>query len=228
MQLKQIIIENLERDLGYKFTNIDNLKLALTHRSFARLNNERLEFLGDSILSAIVSTHIYKSVPTAKEGDLTKFRAKLVCKTALASVAKSLNLSEALLLSPSEMKSGGAFNDSVLADAMEAIIGAVYIDSSFEEVSRVVIKLWDNMIDKYTNIKVSDLKDFKTILQEYLQKHKRSLPVYNLIEITGPDHELTFKVECVLEDQNIATYGTSTNKKIAEQIAAEEMIRLLQ
>lgn len=212
-------LDSLVKQLGYQFKTPALLKQALTHRSFSGINNERLEFLGDSVLNFIIAHQLYLRFPKLPEGDLSRLRAALVKESTLSEIAFSLNLGDALKLGEGELKSAGWRRPSILADALEAIIGAVYSDGGFAAAETFVLKLYAEKLDTI-DPKVID-KDAKSQLQEYLQGKKMELPDYNVVSIEGEAHAQTFKIECVIEKLNITTVGEGTSRRIAEQSAAQ-------
>jgi len=208
---------------GYQFTQQDLLEQALTHRSYSRSsNNERLEFLGDSILNLIISKHIYLRFTDADEGDLSRLRASLVKKETLAQVAKGIGLGDHIHLGGGELKSGGYRRASILSDALEAIIGAVYLDSGYEQAETTVLRLFETQlqgIDESAN-----LRDPKTQLQEYLQAHKKDLPRYQVEQTSGKSHDQVFTVSCKVSELDIQTKGKGSSRKKAEQQAAQKVL----
>ena len=217
----------LEAALGYEYTDLQHLQKALTHRSYGPVHNERLEFLGDSILGMIMADKLYHQFPEVPEGDLTRMRSTLVRETTLAEIARSLNLSEYLLMGPGELKSGGFRRDSILADAVEAILGSIYLDcGSNIEVGRKV--LLDLFADRLRDIHPGfEQKDPKTQLQEYLQGRHAPLPVYTVMQVTGESHnqQFTVKLEVSFHRDPLIGYGTTRRK--AEQNAAIKAIDVL-
>lgn len=218
-------LDSLVKQLGYQFKTPALLKQALTHRSFSGINNERLEFLGDSVLNFIIAHQLYLRFPKLPEGDLSRLRAALVKESTLSEIAFSLNLGDALKLGEGELKSAGWRRPSILADALEAIIGAVYSDGGFAAAETFVLKLYAEKLDTI-DPKVID-KDAKSQLQEYLQGKKMELPDYNVVSIEGEAHAQTFKIECVIEKLNITTVGEGTSRRIAEQSAAQLALEAL-
>lgn len=211
------------RALGYLFHQPELLEEALTHRSAGGRNNERLEFLGDSILNFVIAAELYATHPRAAEGELSRLRATLVREETLAEVAQRLNLGDHLRLGSGEMKSGGFRRASILADALEAVFGAVYLDSDFETCQRLILRHYQ---DRLTGLPaVSELKDPKTRLQEYLQARQRALPVYQVLEISGEDHAQSFRVECVVDA--VRTVAVGSTRRRAEQEAARRALELL-
>ena len=208
---------------GYQFRQADLLEQALTHRSYSRqLNNERLEFLGDSILNLIISNHIYKRFGAADEGDLSRIRASLVKEETLAQVARRIGLGDYINLGGGELKSGGFRRASILADALEALIGAIYLDSDYMQTETAVLHLYRERLE---NIDAdANLRDPKTRLQEYLQAIKNSLPLYQVEQTTGKAHDQVFTVSCKLVDLDMQSNGTGSSRKKAEQQAAQKIL----
>lgn len=215
-----MIPEKFQAISGYRFKQTELLEQALTHRSFSRShNNERLEFLGDSVLSLVISQHIYQQFPQADEGDLSRMRASLVKEKTLAEVARHIELGEFIHLGGGELKSGGFRRDSILSDAMEAIIGAIYLDSDFELARLTVLQLYRHQLENLPDIQ--SLKDPKTRLQEFLQSQQNELPIYDVVQTVGKAHDQTFTVKCLVPEYSIETCGKGSSRKKAEQIAAE-------
>lgn len=215
----------LEKHLGHTFHDAALLTRALTHRSRGADNNERLEFLGDSILNVIVSAHLYERYPQLDEGALTRLRASLVNKPTLASLARELELGRFLLLGEGELKSGGFDRDSILADTLEAVLGAVYQDAGLETTRRVVLTLLEAKLGVLDPRAVP--KDPKTQLQEWLQKRALPTPEYRVIEITGEAHNQRFVVECRVAGLGQAATGAGGSRRIAEQEAAARALERL-
>ncbi len=212
-------LDSLENRLGHNFENTQLLKLALTHRSRGAKNYERLEFLGDSILGFVIAELLYLSYPDLAEGKLSRMRSSLVRKETLASVARELQLSEFLILGEGELKSGGFNRDSILADAVEGIIGALFIDAGFDRAKNFILK---NFSDHLDSIKPdSTYKDPKSRLQEAMQKRGYSLPVYEVVKTEGAQHDQEFTVECRLIDLNIQQQSKARSRRAAEQAAAQ-------
>ncbi len=209
----------LQRLIGYNFHNQALLAQALTHRSFGSMNNERLEFLGDGVLNFIIASQLYLAFPKLDEGDLSRLRAHLVKEPTLGELALTLNIGDALRLGEGELKSGGWRRPSVLADALEAIIGAVFLDAGFDAAEMVVIKLFTPLIEKIDPKSIG--KDPKSLLQEYLQSKKIDVPMYEVLAIEGEAHCQTFRVECKVSKFNITTQGEGTSRRNAEQEAAK-------
>jgi ribonuclease-3 len=218
-------MDKLQKNISYQFNNINLLKQALTHRSVSKNNNERLEFLGDSILGCVISRELYQRFPLINEGQLSRLRSSLVKGQTLATIAKTINLSETLVLGQGELKSGGFRRESIQADAFEAILGAIFLDSDYLTVSSVVLKLYDDLLN---NISLEDSsKDFKTQLQELLQKKGYSLPQYELMRTKGQDHEAIFYVRCIVSEYDIEVERKAKSIKRAEQACAESLIERL-
>ncbi len=219
-----INIKSLEKKIKYKFNNKKILIISLTHRSYNNNHNERLEFLGDSILNFIITKKIYKNFSNIKEGVMTRIRSRLVNKKNLFKIANKINLNKYILLGNGEIKNKKIYNKkSILANTIEAIIGAIYIDSKNINKTEKIIKLlfFKNNI---FNIKKYNYKDYKTILQEYLQKLKLPLPKYFLGKKQGKDHDQIFTIYCKIKNSNKITKGKGKNKKNAEQIAAKKAL----
>ncbi len=213
------MLASLAKRIGYQFKSSALLTQALTHRSFAANNNERLEFLGDGALNFIIANQLYQRFSKLPEGDLSRLRAQLVKESTLSEIAFSLNIGDALKLGEGELKSAGWRRPSILADALEAIIGAVYVDGGFSAAEALVLKLYEEKL-VIIDPKIID-KDAKSQLQEYLQGKKIDLPDYNVVSIDGEAHAQTFKMECVIEKLNITTVGEGTSRRVAEQQAAQ-------
>ncbi|PAU62027.1 ribonuclease III [Pseudomonas indica] len=208
----------LERKLGHSFKNQDLMVLALTHRSFAGRNNERLEFLGDAILNFVAGEALFARFPQAREGQLSRLRARLVKGETLAQLARGFELGEYLRLGSGELKSGGFRRESILADALEALIGAIYLDAGMETARERVLDWLANELDGLTLVDTN--KDPKTRLQEYLQSRACELPRYEVVDIQGEPHCRTFFVECQVTLLNDKTQGQGASRRIAEQVAA--------
>ena len=216
----------LAKALGHPFADPSLLKTALTHRSFGSPNNERLEFLGDGLLNCVVAAALYKRFQTMPEGDLSRQRANLVRQDALHGLAIKLRIGEYLRLGEGELKSGGAQRPSILADALEALFGAIYLDAGFSAVETVINQLYQPLFEALTPGEVK--KDAKTCLQEWLQGRKKALPKYHLLEATGAAHEQRFEVACEIDNPPLRTIGHGTSRRIAEQVAAENALKVLQ
>ena len=218
-------MEKLQKNIDYHFSDVALLKQALTHRSANKNNNERLEFLGDSILGCVISQELYHRFPLVDEGQLSRLRSSLVRGQTLAKLAKSINLSETLLLGQGELKSGGFRRESIQADAFEAILGAIFLDSDYVTVSAVILKLYDELLNEASPD--DSLKDFKTQLQELLQKKGHSLPIYELIKTKGQDHNAVFYVSCHIKEFNLIVEENAKSIKRAEQACAELILESL-
>jgi len=215
-------MEKLQKNIDYHFSDVALLKQALTHRSANKNNNERLEFLGDSILGCVISQELYHRFPLVDEGQLSRLRSSLVRGQTLAKLAKSINLSETLLLGQGELKSGGFRRESIQADAFEAILGAIFLDSDYVTVRAVILKLYDELLNDASPD--DSLKDFKTQLQELLQKKGHSLPIYELIKTKGQDHNAVFYVSCHIKEFNLSVEENAKSIKRAEQACAESIL----
>jgi len=211
--------------IPYRFNDPDLLDLALSHRSVGRLNNERLEFLGDAVLDFVVSASLYKLRPDNNEGELSRLRARVVRGDTLAKLAAELQLGDYIRLGEGELKSGGFKRDSILADALEAILGAIYLDGGFESCEKVIQHICDPVIARLPD--AGELKDPKTRVQEWLQGHGHFLPEYNLLSDMGPAHKKHFVVECVAQDAGIKVTGTGASRQKAEQAAASAALELI-
>lgn len=223
-------MKSLQDKLNYKFKNENLLKNALCHSSYANevrggvTSNERLEFLGDSVLSIVVSEHIFLRYPEMPEGELSRLRSSLVCEKALCESAKDLGLGDYLLLGKGESKGGGRERPSILADAFEAVIAAIYLDGGIEPVKKHIERY---VIDKLDKIGVSiGSKDYKTVLQEIIQKNPEENISYCLIDEKGPEHNKTFTVEVRL-NSNVIGKGTGSSKQNAEEEAAKQALSLM-
>ena len=219
-------IADLMRELGYTFKDESLLHLAMTHRSKGKENNERLEFLGDSILNFVIAQRLYEMFPKAREGQLSRLRASMVKGQTLAELAREHGLGEYLYLGSGEMKSGGHRRDSILADAVEAIIGAMYLDSDMATAKGFVLGWFEPRLQKLDLGQTQ--KDSKTRLQEHLQGHRQPLPVYELEKVEGKVHEQTFYVSCQVSLLPKPTLGKGSNRRKAEQDAAKEALTQLE
>lgn len=212
-------LAGLVRLIGHDFNTEALLAQALTHRSHSAFNNERLEFLGDSVLNCVVASLLYERFPDLPEGDLSRLRAHLVREATLSGIASMLALGDHLRLGEGELKSGGCRRPSMLADALEAIIGAAFIDAGFEAARGMVTRLYAPLLEHLDPKAIG--KDPKTLLQEYLQGRKLGLPEYLLLATEGEAHCQTFRVECRIPALNISAQGEGGSRRIAEQQAAE-------
>lgn len=208
----------LQRSLDYEFRQVSLLREALTHRSYSIPHNERLEFLGDSVLNCAVAQALYRRYPQLSEGELSRLRASLVNKDTLCDVAIKLNLGEAVFLGEGELKSGGHRRPSILADTLEALIGAVFLEDGFDSAAKVVGKLFAPHFELLDPNSIA--KDPKTRLQEYLQGRKIATPKYDVVEAMGEAHEQTFRVTCQIPKLKVTTIGSGASRKLAEQQAA--------
>ena len=211
-------LDGFELAIGYRFKEQGLLGRALTHRSYGAEHNERLEFLGDSVVNCAVALELYRKFPGLTEGELSRLRASLVSQPSLAGIASATGFGRYLRLGEGELKSGGARRPSMLADAVEAVIGAAFLDGGFDAAHAIVARLFrDSLagIDPQTSG-----KDAKTLLQEYLQSRRMALPRYNVIAIHGEAHEQLFEVECEVKELNIRCRGTGASRRSAEQQAA--------
>lgn len=215
----------LLKALGHSFQDEGLLEQALTHRSAAHRNNERLEFLGDALINFVVAEALYRARPKAEEGALSRLRASLVREESLAELARQLDLGDALRLGEGEMRSGGWRRDSVLADAYEALVGAVYLDAGFEAAQGVCLKHFAGMLANLPD--PESLKDPKTRLQEWLQSDNRPLPLYELLSEAGPPHRRVFAVRCSLADGPQLTEASAASRRAAEQKAADTLLQIL-
>jgi ribonuclease III len=211
--------------LGHTFADRALLQTALTHRSFGAPNNERLEFIGDGVLNCVIAVALFRRYPDLAEGDLSRLRANLVRQDALHRLAISLHLGDYLRLGEGELKSGGSQRPSILADTVEALIGAVYLDAGFEAAQSVISRLYLPLFDEMTSGPVT--KDAKTSLQEWLQGRKRPLPRYHVIEASGAAHEQRFEVACEIENPALRTTGQGSSRRLAEQAAADNALKAL-
>ena len=219
-------LERFQRRLGYSFRDPALLAQALTHRSATAEHNERLEFLGDGLINFVVAEALYRARPQAEEGDLSRLRASLVCEESLARAAGALEIGDVLTFGSGTLKSGGFRRDPILADALEAVLGAVYLYGGFDAgraaCERVLAGPLAQLPDPAT------LKDAKTRLQEFLQGAGRPLPVYELLAAQGPEHRPSFTVRCRLADGSALTEAQAASRRAAEQLAAQQMLEHLE
>ncbi|MBP7113026.1 MAG: ribonuclease III [Nitrosomonas sp.] len=215
----QLLLETFCNRLGYYFSQSELLREALTHRSHSTTHNERLEFLGDAILNCAIAGLIYKFFPDLPEGHLSRLRANFVNQRALSELALSLQMDKIIKLGEGEIRSGGYHRPSILADALEAVLGAIYLDSTYVQAEKVVEKLYKPMMER-VDLNTQG-KDPKTLLQEFLQSQKLALPEYLVVMTTGKAHKQKFKVECVIPTFNIRAIGEGTSRRRAEQAAAK-------
>lgn len=218
--------DGLEAALGYRFTQQALLRQALTHSSYAADNNERLEFLGDSIVDMVVSMLLFERFPNCREGELSRLRAQFVKQEGLYDIAKRLALGGYLLLGEGEHRSGGRQRPSILADALEAVFGAIYLDGGFEAVSEVIGRLYADLLAGIDPARSS--KDAKTALQEAMQARRLPLPRYEMVEERGEAHAREFEVSCVIEVLSMNTRGVGSSRRLAEQKAASAALQQLE
>jgi ribonuclease-3 len=216
----------LQQNLGHSFTNLGLLRAAITHRSVKKDHNERLEFLGDSVLGFIVTDHLFSAHPDANEGLLSHIRSVLVKRSTLAEIARELNLGEYLHLGMSERKSGGFNRESILADALEAVIGAIFLDAGLAKV-RECVMVWYQARLNHPDL-LQTQKDAKTQLQEYCQSRKLALPQYTLLASEGAAHALSFSVSCAVPGFDWIEQCTAKTRRAAEQQAAAALLQRFQ
>ena len=222
MKVSPQSVQSLTSRLDYSFNNPELLYEALTHRSASSTNNERLEFLGDSILNFVIAEELFRRYPNASEGDLSRLRAALVKKEGLAKIAQDLSLADFVILGSGELKSGGHRRESIRADAVEAIFGAVLLDGGFENCQKLILRLYAHQIDHVPDPRL--LKDAKTRLQELLQARKYPVPDYQVVSVSGKAHNQMFTVNCQIEGLSITTLGQDTSRRKAEQKATRRAI----
>jgi ribonuclease-3 len=219
--------EALAKSLGYQFDDPNLLKQALTHCSAGSRNNERLEFLGDAVLGCVIAAELFDRHPKAREGELSRLRASLVRRESLAELAQGLDVGRYLKLGAGERKSGGHNRNSILADALEAVFGAIYLDGGFAACRQSILGLFSDRLAAVADPEA--LKDAKTRLQEFLQSRQMALPEYTVIEVSGEAHAQSFRVQCALGDSQIApTLGSARSRRQAEQKAAGRMLEQLE
>lgn len=223
MQTKKL--NDVQASIGYKFQSLDLLQLALSHRSVGKKNNERMEFLGDSILNFIITKLLFEKFPQGREGDLTRLRANLVKGETLADVAKELALGEHLLLGAGELKSGGHRRASILADAVEAIIGAIFMDSGLSEAETSIKAWYQSRLDDLDSSFID--KDPKTKLQEYLQERSKPLPSYRVVSENGKLHDREYVVHCAIFGFEEPFVAQASSKRAAEKSAAHKALKAL-
>jgi len=217
--------DELSRKLKYQFAEPKLLTAALTHRSSHNDNNERLEFLGDSIVNCVIAEALYLQFPRSQEGELSRWRATLINRDTLADVARRFELGRYMHLGPGELKSGGNERQSILSCAMEAVIGAIYLDGGFEKVRECILRWYEPLLSNLSN--AASHKDPKTVLQEFLQGLRKPLPVYHVDAIEGEAHQQIFVVSCQVEGLTEKVIGKGTSRRRAEQDAAEAMLGLI-
>ena len=216
----------LQTRLGHTFHNADLLQQALTHRSHSSVHNERLEFLGDSILNCVVASLLFDRYAKIDEGDLSRLRANLVKQQSLYEIAQRLELSQFLRLGEGELKSGGFRRPSILADTLEALFGAIFLDAGFNAARDVVRALYIPILDTVDPKTLG--KDAKTLLQEYLQGKKIALPLYNVVATHGAAHNQEFEIECLVPKLDIQVFGTGGSRRAGEQAAAKRALEAVQ
>jgi ribonuclease-3 len=217
-------LESFSVTIGYRFKDPALLRRALTHRSHSAANNERLEFLGDSVLNCVVALELYGKFPILSEGELSRLRSNLVSQQSLFAVAQQHGIGDLLLLGEGELRSGGSRRPSILADAVEAVIGAAFLDGGFDKARSVVRGLLASILDTIDPNTTG--KDPKTLLQEFLQGRRIPLPQYGVVATRGEAHEQLFQVECIIPDLNIRSLGEGTSRRSAEQNAARRAYEL--
>ncbi len=223
--MSSLRVSSLSDALGYAFVDQGLLRTALTHRSFGVPNNERLEFIGDGVLNCVIAVALFKQYTDLPEGDLSRLRASLVRQDALFRIAQSIGIGSQLRLGEGEVRSGGASRPSILADALEAIIGAIYLDGGFSAAQAVIGNLYRPLMDELQSGKSE--KDPKTRLQEWLQGKRKPLPKYVLVETSGAAHAQCFEVACEISNPSLRTIGSGTSRRIAEQAAADAALKAL-
>lgn len=219
------MLEALMTSLQYHFKQPEGLQLAMTHRSKGGEHNERLEFLGDSVVNFVIADALYLQFPKATEGELSRWRATLVNRETLAQLAKQFELGRYLILGPGEMRSGGHERESILSCAMEAIIGAIYLDGGFDVVRNIILVWYHDLLLSLSS--AASHKDPKTVLQEYVQSRRLALPIYTVEAIEGEAHQQTFTVSCQVEGVTEKTLGKGTSRRRAEQDAAQLMWKVI-
>tara|TARA_R100001163_G_scaffold63302_1_gene54979 strand:+ start:857 stop:1525 length:669 start_codon:yes stop_codon:yes gene_type:complete len=220
-------VSPVQPDISYRFSDNSLLKLALSHRSSGKDNNERLELLGDSILGFIIAETLYQRFPEASEGEISRLRAELVKKATLAEIARELKLGQALILGEGEKQSGGNDRDSILADALEALVSAIYLDADLASCRQEVLGWFNSRLEKLNTGTELAGKDAKTRLQEYLQAQGMELPEYELAELSGKDHEQKFTVSCKISLLDRAVSGMGNSRREAEQQVASAILEKL-
>jgi ribonuclease III len=216
---------SLSRIIHYTFNDPSFMIMALTHRSFSAQHNERLEFLGDSVLSFLIANELYKRFPRIDEGDLSRLRAQLVKESSLSTIATSMGLGDFIRLGEGELKSAGWRRPSILADTFESMIGAIYLDGGIELTHQFVLRFFETQLNEIDPKLIQ--KDPKTLLQELLQSKKSDLPIYTVVSIEGEAHSQTFTIECHIKKSNIKTQGVGNSRRIAEQEAASKAYQLM-
>lgn len=226
MSISAASLSTIQTRLGYQFQDISLLSLALTHRSASEKHNQRLEFLGDAVLGFVVAQYLYEKFVDAPEGSLSQARAALVNRETLASVARELSVGSHLSLGAGERKSGGRERDSILCDAVEAILGAVYLDGGQKACQQCILELLAERLGALND--VTNIRDAKTRLQEMMQGRGLALPSYQVVEITGEEHQQLFSIACYVALLTLPTYGTGRSRRLAEQHAAQQALTMLE
>ena len=216
---------SLSRIIHYTFNDPSFMIMALTHRSFSAQHNERLEFLGDSVLSFLIANELYKRFPRIDEGDLSRLRAQLVKESSLSGIATSIGLGDFIRLGEGELKSAGWRRPSILADTFESIMGAIYLDGGIEAAQQFVLRFFETQLNEIDPKLIQ--KDPKTLLQELLQSKKNELPIYTVVSIEGEAHSQTFTIECLIKKYDIKTQGVGNSRRMAEQEAASKAYQLM-
>ncbi len=219
------MLDELTQILKYDFKDPTYLKVALTHRSKGGEHNERLEFLGDAVVNFVIAEILYQQFPKATEGELSRWRASLVNRDTLADLAKEFDLGRYLFLGPGEMRSGGSARQSILSCAMEAVIGAVYLDGGFDAARAKIHAWYESLLQSLSS--AANHKDPKTLLQELLQSKRLALPIYTVENIEGEAHQQLFTVSCEVEGLPEKTFGKGTSRRRAEQDAAQAMLGMM-
>lgn len=223
--MNPILINRLQQKLGYNFHHQGLLQQALTHRSASSKHNERLEFLGDSILSFVIANALYHRFPQVDEGDMSRMRATLVRGNTLAEIAREFEVGECLRLGPGELKSGGFRRDSILADTVEALIGGIFLDSNIQNIERLILSWYQTRL---AEISPGDKqKDPKTRLQEYLQGRHLPLPSYLVVQVRGEAHDQEFTIHCLVSGLETPIVGVGSSRRKSEQAAAEQALKIL-
>jgi ribonuclease-3 len=218
-------MNKLSKLIGYTFKDKGLLNLALTHRSAQSKHNERLEFIGDSIVNLVIGEALYHAYPNETEGELSRWRANLVQRDTLADVAKTWNLDEYVIIGPGERKTDGHQRPSTLANTLEAIFGALYFDAGFEQTKQIILNLFALRLSTPSIQNIQ--KDNKTLLQEWLQAHHHGLPIYEIIATHGQDHAALFTVSCTITQLNLSAKGQGSSRRKAEQNAAQQILQKL-
>jgi ribonuclease-3 len=223
-----VTLDDIHSIIEYQFIDHALLEQALTHRSVSKsINNERLEFLGDSVLSLVITEYLYRKFPDISEGKLSRLRASLVNQKSLADISRGIALGDYIKLGSGELKSGGYRRDSILSDTLEAMIGAIYIDGGFEQACKSVLVLYRNLLNNIPDKIDQSLKDAKTQLQEILQSRQVQLPEYEVVQTVGKDHNQLFTVSCKIDVLGLEATGKGSSRKKAEQEAAGLVLKRL-